>query len=224
MAGRTNRLVTREPIAALNRVAIAENHEPLVEIADGEGGILVRPDRRVWVRATLAGMLRRAQQSLPTGLHLYLSEGYRSLERQRAIYERFRAEWRERRPDWPRNILQRYVYRFVAPPHEKSPPGHCTGGAIDLSLVDDTGEEIDFVSPRGLKIANAPTWSEDISPTVRTNRELLFETMEGQGLKNYPQEWWHYSFGDSGWAVRTGRKTCFYGALDPPPEYEAPVS
>ncbi len=220
---RTPGPVPREPLAALNCIAIRENHEPLVEVANGESGILIRPDRRVWLRETVGAMLRRAQESLPEGLHLYLLEGYRSLDRQRAIYDRFWAEWRERRPDWPLNILQRHVYRFVAPPHGKSPPGHCTGGAVDLSLIDEAGQELDFVSPCELKITNAPTWSEDVSATVRAHRELLIRVMEAQGFRNYPQEWWHYSFGDSGWAVRTGRRTCPYGAIDPPPGYEPPL-
>jgi D-alanyl-D-alanine dipeptidase len=33
------------------------------------------------------------------------------------------------------------------------------------------------------------------------------------------QEFWHYSFGDAPWAVRTGRDVCFYGWIDLPEEH-----
>ncbi len=213
-----------EPMAALNAIVIKENGDPLVELVNGEHGIFLRCDRRIWLRRTVAEMLRRAQDALPAGVYLYVTEGYRSLERQAAIYERFWAEMVARHPEWPYATLRRQVNRFVAPPDEKSPPGHCTGGAVDLTLIDGSGAELDMISPRGVKLANSVTWSEDLSPTALANRELLFEAMESQGLKNYPFEWWHYSYGDSGWAFRKGRKTCFYGAVDPPPEYEAPIS
>lgn len=216
--------VPREPMAALDRVVTRETHEPLVEIVDGDHGLGVRPDRRIWLRRTVAEMLFRAQASLTEGLHVFLIEGYRSLDRQRVIVERFRAEWGGRHPEWPPNILQRYLNCFIAPVDHKAPPGHCTGGAIDLSMVDDEGEELDFVSPHGRKIENAPTWSADVSPLARANRELLFEALEAQGFRNYPQEWWHFSYGDSGWAVRQGRQTCPYGAVAAPPEYEPPES
>ena len=213
-----------EPMAALNKIVINENGDPLVELIDGEHGIFLRWDRRIWVRKTVAEMLRRAQNSLPAGIHLYVSEGYRSLERQTAIYQGFWAQMVEEHPEWPYSILRRQVNRFVAPPDDKSPPGHCTGGAVDLTLIDGGGSELDMISPRGIKLANSETWSEDLSPHALANRKLLFDAMEGQGFKNYPFEWWHYSYGDSGWAFRKGRKTCFYDAVDPPAEYEAPVS
>jgi zinc D-Ala-D-Ala dipeptidase len=219
---RSRKPIPREPLAVLNRIVIRENGEPLVEVTDGRHGIRVRPDRRIWLRKTVAEMVHRAQAGLPGGLHLYLLEGYRSLDRQRAMYEYWRGVWSAEHPDWPPNILTRYANRFIAPPDTKSPPGHSTGGAIDLSMVDDEGRELDFISPHGLKIGNAPTWWSDVSPEARANRRTLFEAMEAQGLKNYPQEWWHYSYGDSGWAVRQGRKTCSYGAVAAPPGYEAP--
>lgn len=213
-----------EPMAALNRIVIKENGDPLVELVNGEHGIFLRCDRRIWVRHAVAEMLRQAQGALPAGVYLYVTEAYRSRERQAAIYERFWAQMVERHPEWPYATLRRQVNRFVAPPDEKSPPGHCTGGAVDLTLIDGGGAELDMMSPRGVKLANSETWSEDLSPAALANRELLFEAMEGQGFRNYPFEWWHYSYGDSGWAFRKGRKTCFYGAVDPPPEYEAPLS
>ncbi|MBM3473685.1 MAG: M15 family metallopeptidase [Armatimonadetes bacterium] len=53
---------------------------------------------------------------------------------------------------------------------------------------------------------------------------MLFNAMERQGFKNYPLEWWHYSYGDSGWAYRLGLDSCPFGTAPPPAEYEMPTS
>ena len=34
--------------------------------------------------------------------------------------------------------------------------------------------------------------------------------LEG-GLTNYPSEYWHWSYGDQGWAYRTGANQALYG-------------
>ena len=54
----------------------------------------------------------------------------------------------------------------------------------------------------------------DISPEARRNRELLRRALSGAGLTNYPGEWWHWSYGEPGWAVRTGQPHALYGAVE----------
>jgi D-alanyl-D-alanine dipeptidase len=36
------------------------------------------------------------------------------------------------------------------------------------------------------------------------------------GFSNCEDEYWHYSFGDAAWAVRTGADHCVYGLIEPP--------
>jgi len=212
-----------EPIRDLNRIAIVENHEPLVELVSREHGLLLCCDRRIWVRQAVAEKLVRAQESLPAGVHLFIIEGYRSLARQITIYERLWEQSLVEHPDWPRNIRRREVNRFVAPPDVKCPPGHCTGGAVDLTLVTPDGQELDMISPcAGRLQACTPTFFPGLSPEAVRNRRLLFDALETQGFRNYPLEWWHYSYGDSGWAYRVHRRTCPYGAAPAPDDYEVP--
>jgi D-alanyl-D-alanine dipeptidase len=40
----------------------------------------------------------------------------------------------------------------------------------------------------------------------------------GAGFSNCRDEWWHYSYGDAGWAVRMGLDACIYDAIDLPME------
>ena len=43
------------------------------------------------------------------------------------------------------------------------------------------------------------------------NRRLLYNAMTRAGFSNYPDEWWHFDFGNQFDAIRTGR-TAIYGA------------
>jgi len=51
-------------------------------------------------------------------------------------------------------------------------------------------------------------------PEAEEHRKLLVETMLGVGFSNCRDEWWHYSYGDAGWAVRFGQETCSYGLIE----------
>ena len=67
----------------------------------------------------------------------------------------------------------------------------------------------------------AATWSDKIGPEAKRNRMLMVEAMLGAGFSNCRDEYWHYSWGDSGWAVRHGEKECPYGWAHPPVCLEA---
>ena len=213
-----------EPIRALNRITIVENHDPLVELIHKRHGIYLCCDRRIWLRRTVAAKLVAVQRSLPRGIHLFIIEGYRSLDRQKVIYDRFFKQSCLDHPGWPLNTRRREINRMVAPPDAKCPPGHCTGGAVDLTLIDPKGVELDMLSPCQDRFEECtPTFFPALSPEALHNRELLFGAMEAQGFRNYALEWWHYSYGDSGWAYRLSLDTCPYGAAPPPTDYEMPT-
>jgi len=80
---------------------------------------------------------------------------------------------------------------FLSNPETGSCP-HCRGVAIDLTLVDkdgfdlDMGTEFDEFSPRSYHGNN------DVSPTAQKNREYLKELMMQAGWDFYKNEWWHY--------------------------------
>ena len=106
--------------------------------------------------------------------------------------------------------------RWVAPTDQKAPPGHCTGAAIDLQLEDLQGEVIDICSPYD-RYSSAPTYCLGLTPEAEKNRRLLLDLMLEAGFSTCRDEWWHYSYGDAGWAVRVGAQECIYGRayLDP---------
>ncbi|HXH61044.1 MAG TPA: M15 family metallopeptidase [Fimbriimonadaceae bacterium] len=203
-----------EPIAALNRIVEKDNGEPLVDIRKAVPKVRIfRKATIPYVRQTVAEMLKRAAASLPKGYYLSLTEGWRPLERQRLIYEFMSKSLLEVKPDIDYATLRRTINRWVAPVDQKAPPGHCTGAAVDVYLVDKKNEPYDVTSPFE-RFESGPTYVRGLSPAARRNRDLLLSTMLGVGFSNCRDEWWHYSYGDAGWAVRTGRKRCVYGLIE----------
>jgi len=175
-----------------------------------------RPQVIPYVRQAVAEMLERAARNLPTGMFMGLVEGWRPIDRQQRIYDFMWNCAREAYPERDVVALRRTVCRWVAPTDQKAPPGHCTGAAVDVWLLDEQGEQIDVTSPFD-RFKAARTYTLDLSPEARRNRMILVDAMLEQGFSNCRDEWWHYSFGDAGWAVRLGFETCRYGLvkLDP---------
>lgn len=99
------------------------------------------------------------------------------------------------------------VYKIWAEPSldKKTPPPHSTGGAVDITLVDEMGQTINMGSPIDeLSDRSLPDYYADIkvefAPQYHANRLLLKEVMEKAGFTRNPKEWWHFSFGDQMWA------------------------
>jgi len=207
-----------EPIAALNKVLEHENGEPLVDMREVSPSIrILRPGVIPYCRRKVAQMVQEAASTLPDGIFMGLVEAWRPIERQRRIYEWLRSCVLEVEPKISPAQLRRRVNRFVAPYDQKAPPGHCTGAALDINLVDSDNKLIDVSSPLHRMRSN-PTYAYGISEQALKNRMLLVDAMLGVGFSNCRDEWWHYSYGDAGWAVRLGFDECCYGLVELPLE------
>ncbi len=82
--------------------------------------------------------------------------------------------------------------RYVADPRKGSM--HNRGGAVDLTLVDSEGNELDMGTPFDFFGRRAYHEYQDHTKEVLSNRKLLKETMEAFGFKAIRTEWWHYSY------------------------------
>jgi zinc D-Ala-D-Ala dipeptidase len=215
-----------EPLAALRRIPIRDNGEPLVDLLTfakpaGEPKLRWAPEHPVFryerarrCRERIARMLAKAASTLPEGVCLEIVEGWRSPEAQRMMYRATWDEMRGRHPAWSDAALRRQVNRFSAPPDHPVPPPHLTGGAVDLHLARADGERLDFTSPFELTDrGSAAMEAEGLTDAARANRRLLREVLTAVGLTNYAAEWWHWSYGDQGWALRTGAAYAVYGPV-----------
>ena len=196
---------------------IEESGEPLMDLRD-ESSIRVddakaeRSDRWWQARAGVAERLRRAQEACPPSVKLLVVEAFRTLALQRHYFERDLERVAEQYPDWDEQAVYEFTARYVAPP-DIVPP-HCTGGALDLTLVRE-GVQLDLGTPINAdpEVGDGAchTDAEGLGPEQRANRDLLIEVMAGAGFANYPAEWWHWSYGDRYWAHVTGAPHAIYG-------------
>lgn len=173
-----------------------------------------------WVRKEVLARLQRAQTLLPLGLKLRLYEGYRSPQFQHTL---FQEQLNRVFVDNP-NLSEREAYaiaaRLVAPIKTYDGidlyPPHSTGGAVDVEIMDELGQVIDF----GMEIKD---WSRvdaslcqtevvGLSEGAKKNRALLISVMEAAGFVNYSREWWHFSYGDQYWACLTGQTHAMYSS------------
>ena len=211
-----------EPLTKLRAVPIRENGEPLVDPCALSPRIQFTREhpkyagmpRTPRVRWRVAEMLAQAAGSLPDRVDIKIIEGFRPLAQQRWMYEQQKAQFAARHPEWTRATMHRMTNQIMAPPDDACPPPHTTGGAVDLCLTDaGSGAFLDLVSPFAWDETSAPTRKGGLAPEAQANRNLLITTLEAVGLTNYAGEWWHWSYGDSGWALRVGAPCALYDRL-----------
>ena len=150
-------------------------------------------------------------------MRLQIVEGYRPIRVQRAMYGHALEQARKKMPDADEKTIATEAGRYSAPPDARTPPPHLTGGAVDLEIVGADGARLDFTSPFDLQDnAGAAFDAPGVSATARANRDLLKSILEPTGLTNYADEWWHWSYGDNGWALRVGADAAIYDTIEMP--------
>lgn len=82
--------------------------------------------------------------------------------------------------------------RYVTPPSKGSM--HNRGAAVDLTIVDKDGIELDMGTTYDFFGEKAYQTCTDLPKKVLSNRKLLKQTMEKYGFKAIRTEWWHYSY------------------------------
>ncbi|MDQ2732746.1 MAG: dipeptidase [Armatimonadota bacterium] len=203
----------REPgICHLNKIPIEECGEPLVNIRETCAGLKVKANPSL-LRLTTARMLQKAQSALPAGYGFKVNSALRTHERQTRGYTEHLEKLREAHPEWPLSVLRRQANKFWHPPDQKAPPGHCTGGAVDVTLVKPDGTEFDMNSTVREGVDSNPTYSRWLTEEANSNRQILIGAMTAAGFSNCADEWWHWSYGDNGWAARLGVQPAIYGAV-----------
>jgi len=206
----------------LTRVAAGDSKEPLVSVQQYASSILAvynKPDMlrytgdTILVRDEVAKKLGAVNEVLEKslGLRLKVVYGYRHPEVQERYFYNRKTQLRTENPDLNDDELNRLTHNFVAVPDVA---GHPTGGAVDLTIVNAAGEELDM----GNVIADYrdPEIIKTFAATSKeqaANRKILHDAMVAQGFAPFYGEWWHFSYGDREWAAFYGKKEALYGAI-----------
>jgi zinc D-Ala-D-Ala dipeptidase len=84
--------------------------------------------------------------------------------------------------------------RYVADPKKGS--RHNRGCAVDLTLTDYLGNELDMGTSFDDFTEKAHRNYKDFAPKVLQHRQLLQTIMEKHGFIGWKNEWWHFDYKD----------------------------
>lgn len=173
------------------------------------------PSTYFLLRDSVIKKLVEASKKLPPGIKLFIKEGLRTLDRQLQIFSAYANELCDKHSEWDEERIYNEACKYASPPRENAP--HSTGGAVDLTLIDASGKELDM----GTEVNETPEESENrcftntpnISEVAKQNRKLLIDLMTEAGFVNYSTEWWHWSYGDQYWAHQKKQPHAIYGSV-----------
>jgi D-alanyl-D-alanine dipeptidase len=69
---------------------------------------------------------------------------------------------------------------------------HSRGVALDLTLVDEAGKDLDMGTAFDAMIELSHHFNPELAPQVHRNRLWLLGIMTQAGFKRIDSEWWHY--------------------------------
>lgn len=210
-----------EPVTELKRIKIVDNGEPLVDYLEFcprlvKANPVFEYRYETVVRESVARKLCMASKVLPNGYRIGVLEGWRPHHIQRRMYLLTWNRFKELHPEWGDAQLRRVVNRFTAPMNNKVPPPHSTGAAVDLYLLDSDLHELNMRAPYPTRDSHSfPFEAKGLTELSKERRRILADALLAGGMTNYPSEYWHWSYGDQGWAYRTGAPNAIYNVVEP---------
>jgi D-alanyl-D-alanine dipeptidase len=174
-----------------------------VELTEGEGYIIdikyattdnfvkeaVYPCGRCFVKPKVAEMLAHVRDELKeAGYRIKLFDCYRPRPVQYKLWEKVPNP------------------NYVARPTEGSM--HNRGVALDLTLTDKTGKEIDMGTPYDFFGPEAHHDYTKLPQNILGFRKRLKSTMESHGFSSIRTEWWHYSLAQGSYPLADWQWKC----------------
>ncbi|MFI3200758.1 MAG: M15 family metallopeptidase [Eubacteriales bacterium] len=174
---------------------------------------------RCYIREELGELLLEVVKRLSANYSLLVYDAWRPYEVQYALYEEYYENYKKEHPYQDEITIREEVKAFVSVPSKdvNIPFVHGTGGAIDLTIIDEQGHELHMGTPFDAFCKESHTAyyeGNDVDLVAKKNRRLLYGIMTEVGFTNLPTEWWHYDYGDYFWAYYTGNKARYKGVLD----------
>jgi len=97
--------------------------------------------------------------------------------------------------------IQKKMWAIVSNPEYVANPKkgsiHNRGGAVDITLVDVSGKELDMGTTFDFFGIEASHDYENLSDEIKANRKLLKNTMTKCDFRIFESEWWHYNLKNS---------------------------
>ena len=190
---------------------------------ENNGNPIAGSSSSIAARESVVEMLVNAEKLLPKGYHFKIFDAYRPIAVQQFLWDYFRNKKAIENP----NLSDVEIYKLTAfcvsfPSYNVLEPSlHNTGGAVDLTVIDSDGNELDmgcefdeFTNKAWTNHFEPGCHNGEINEIVRDNRRLLYNVMINVGFTNLPSEWWHFDYGDDKWAQLNNKTPLYSGILD----------
>jgi D-alanyl-D-alanine dipeptidase len=168
-----------------------------------------------YLRKTVYSRIAEAALLLPEGYKFKVLDAWRPLEVQKWLYSYYKEIITEKYGDLSVPALKKVIDSFIMPPSENplAPSVHTTGGAVDLTIVDEHDCDLDMGSgfDEFSEVTNTAFFENAGNGIIAKNRRLLYNIMISQGFTNLPSEWWHFDYGTGFWAFYTKQLAKFAG-------------
>jgi D-alanyl-D-alanine dipeptidase len=93
--------------------------------------------------------------------------------------------------------VQKKMWAIVSDPNYVANPAkgsiHNRGGAVDVTLVDENGVELDMGTTFDFFGIEASHDYRDLPRNILKNRKLLKKIMKRNHFESFDSEWWHYN-------------------------------
>ncbi len=199
------------PVDYIRSVKVEDCNEPLVALKTKQD-IYYDEKQSLVARKSVVEKLERIADRLKKdhGVYLHILELYRSAEKQQSLRNRHIQILKKEKSHLTTEQIEAIVNKRVS----AIGGGHQTGGAVDLCLCDSHGNMLDMGTRYDEFNAQTPTRSKDVSPIAKRNRKTLLSYMKQEGFVNYPNEWWHFSYGDKMWAAYSNQRFAIYDIVN----------
>jgi len=165
------------------------------------------------IRTEIRQRIEKASTTLPIGLGFMIYEAYRSRQQQQCLWDPLYASLQRENPDWHADDLYTEAARWISPP-DGFGSGHQAGAAVDITLATLNRRPLDMGTDINEKATPLTMTASPVAENIRKNRDILISALAKVGLENYPDEWWHFSYGDRLWAEVTGQTQAFFAPID----------
>lgn len=168
---------------------------------------------RAFVRETVAEKLICAAALLPEGYTFKIFDAWRPFEVQEALYSEYfyKLSLLTENQFLTVSQLHNKAKEFVSFPDKSKSVSyaHSSGGAVDLTIVDALGNELNMGTGFDDFSEKSYTAYYHGDSEIGKNRKMLVDIMSTQGFTNLDSEWWHFDFGDIFWSKNTGNDVIY---------------
>jgi len=181
-----------------------------------------------YVRETVHQKIVEAAKLLPSGYRFVMLDCWRPLSVQQSLFDILKDDLKEKYPSESEEVITQKTLTYVALPSSNpvKPSPHNTGGAVDLTIVDENGLFLEMGTDYDDSTLKASTtyFENQLAEEVKLNskeiealknRRMLYHIMTSVGFTNFVDEWWHFDYGNQNWAWISGNDHAVYGRMSP---------